>query len=85
MVMGYAVKSFERPDWLLPAYALPAVVAVMLETGFVYLWGLAGAAWGLLISQAFTAAMVVIFYKRLPSKMGGSPVEHEAGETVRTT
>ena len=66
--MGYAVKSFERPDWLLPAYALPAVAAVILETGLVYRGGLAGAAWGLLITQGLTAVVVTIFYKRLPSK-----------------
>lgn len=83
MVMGYAVKSFERPDWLVPAYALPAVVAVILEAGFVYMWGLTGAAWGLLISQAFTAVVVTVFYRRLPSKAQGPSLEHEAGETVR--
>lgn len=78
MIMGYAVKSFERPDWLLPAYALPAVAAVILQTGFVYLGGLAGAAWGLLITQGLAAVVVTIFYKRLPSKAQDPSPEHKA-------
>jgi len=78
MIMGYAVKSFERPDWLLPAYALPAVAAVILETGFVYFGGLAGAAWGLLITQGLAAVVVTIFYKRLPSEAQDPSLEHKA-------
>lgn len=79
MVMGYAVKAFERPDWLLFAYVIPAVVAVILETGLVYLGGLAGGAWGLLLSQAIAAVVVTIFYQRLPSRVRNFPLEQKAG------
>lgn len=86
MVLGYAVKSYERPDWLVSAYAIPAVVALILEAVFVYFWGLTGAAWGMLLAQAFTVVVVIAFYRRLPLKARDSLQEgHEAGETVQTT
>lgn len=65
LVIGYSVRALERPDWLLIAYALPAVAAVTAGTGLVYLWGIVGAAFGLLLSQMVTAALVIFFYRRL--------------------
>lgn len=65
LVLGYSVRALERPDWLFVAYALPAVAALTVGTGLVYLYGLAGAAVGLLLSQAITAALVTVLYRRL--------------------
>lgn len=75
LVIGYSVRALERPDWLLLSYAIPAIAAATLGTGLIFLWGVAGAAIGLLASQILTAVLVAVFYRRLRSsrKLSVSP------------
>lgn len=65
LVMGHSLRALERPDQLFLAYALSAVVALTVGTGLMYLYGIAGAGIGLLISQGITAALAAVFYRRL--------------------
>jgi O-antigen/teichoic acid export membrane protein len=64
-IMGHSLRALERPDWLFLAYMLSAAVTLSVGTGLMYLWGIAGAGIGLLMSQAITAALALIFYRRL--------------------
>jgi O-antigen/teichoic acid export membrane protein len=84
LIIGHSLRALERPDWLLLAYAVSATVALTLGTGLVYVWGIAGAGMGLLISQGITAVLAMIFYRRLRLSAatshlwGVSPEEHKA-------
>jgi O-antigen/teichoic acid export membrane protein len=64
-VFSQSLRALERPDWLFLAYTLSAVVALILGTGLVYLWGLAGAGMGLVICQVVTAVLALVSYRRL--------------------
>jgi O-antigen/teichoic acid export membrane protein len=64
-VLGQSLKALERPDRLFWAYACSAVLTLTLGTALVYLWGVVGAGIGFLASQAVTAALALIFYRRL--------------------
>jgi O-antigen/teichoic acid export membrane protein len=64
-VLSQSLRALERPDWLFLAYTLSAVVALILGTGLVYLWGLAGAGMGLVICQVVTAVLALVSYRRL--------------------
>jgi O-antigen/teichoic acid export membrane protein len=64
-VLSQSLRALERPDWLFLAYTLSAIVALTLGTGLVYLWGIAGAAAGLVICQVVTAVLALVSYRRL--------------------
>jgi len=64
LVVGHALRALERPDQLFQAFAASAAAACILGIGFVYLWGLPGAATSFLISQMILTALVLIFYRR---------------------
>lgn len=87
LVIGHSLRALERPDRLFVAYAFSAVTALTLGTGFMYVWGLAGAAMGLLVSQVITAALVLFFYRRSRhsteafQKLDAS-IEHEAVRNI---
>jgi O-antigen/teichoic acid export membrane protein len=66
-VLSQFLRALERPDWLFAAYAVSAVVAVTLGTGLVYVFGITGAAIGLVICQGVTASLALISYRRLQS------------------
>lgn len=81
LVFGNALRALERPDRLFSAYLLAAVVAVTLGTGFVYLWGIAGAGLVLLVAQVITAALAIILYYQLQSSPEMSQVwDHSADQ-----
>ncbi len=67
-VISQSWKALERPDWLFLASVISAAVAVSFGVWCVYLWGIAGAGVGLLVSQGTLAAsavgLMLIFYRR---------------------
>jgi O-antigen/teichoic acid export membrane protein len=65
LVVGNALRALERPDWLILSYVLPAVSALTLGMALVYYGGIAGSVLMLLISQALSAALAVVFYRRV--------------------
>lgn len=81
-VMGHSLRALERPDRLFWAYTLSAVVTLTLGTGLMYLWGVAGAGVGLLISQGITAAVAFVFYRRLKRAASGKEAPSPLGAPV---
>lgn len=77
LVVGHALRALERPDWLLWAYLVSAVVALALAAVLMPVWGVAGAATGLAVSQAITAVLVLIAYQRLRLRTE-APAGHDA-------
>ncbi len=65
LVVGNALRALERPDWLVLSYVLPAATALTLGMALVYFGGIAGSVVMLTISQALSAALAVIFYRRV--------------------
>jgi len=87
-VMGQSLRALERPDRLFWAYLFSAAATLTLGTGMVYLWGLAGAVAGFLFSQAVTAALALVLYRRLKlsqqqAAVGRPPTNHLWPEASR--
>jgi len=73
-VMGHSLRALERPDRLFWAFAFSAAATLSLGMALVYLWGVAGAGAGLLISQVITAVLAFVFYRRLKQAASGDGV-----------
>jgi O-antigen/teichoic acid export membrane protein len=65
LVVGHTLRALERPNWLFIAYLVSAVVALALGFGLIPLYGIAGAATALLVSQVVTAVLVIMLARRL--------------------
>jgi O-antigen/teichoic acid export membrane protein len=79
-VLSQSLRALERPDQLFLAYLFAAVVVGSLGVGCVYLWGIAGAGAGFLLSQitvAVTVALLLIAHYRRAS---GGPTMARAGQ-----
>jgi len=67
-VAGGSLRALERPDRLFFAYALSALVTVIVGAGLTFLWGITGAVVGILISYGTIAIMMSIFYWRFEER-----------------
>ena len=84
-VLGQSLRALERPDRLFWAYVISAVGTLTVGTALVYVWGVAGAGMGFLVSQVLTAALALVFLQRLTrsqfeASRQGADVGHPSGE-----
>jgi len=82
-ILSQALRALERPDQLFLAYLFAALVVGSLGVGCMYVWGIAGAGTGFLLSQVTVAVTVAVLLKAHYQRSSDELLPTQVGQESR--